>query len=93
MARTTASQVVVSAINGSTRVVLKAGMLAAATATSANVRAAPRKMTGSRGLTLDDSAKAAAALGRRCLQTLIREHVTLRGGRKVTPGNLYDEIG
>ncbi len=35
---------------------------------------------------LPDSAKAAAALGRRCLQNLLREHV------KVKPGNLFDEI-
>jgi hypothetical protein len=37
-------------------------------------------------LVLSDSAKAAAALGRRCLQNLLRDTV------KVKPGDLYDEI-
>jgi hypothetical protein len=37
-------------------------------------------------LVLPDSAKAAAALGRRCLQNLLRDFV------KVKPGNLADEI-
>lgn len=37
-------------------------------------------------LVLADSPKAAAALGRRCLQNLLRDHV------KVKPGNLADEI-
>jgi hypothetical protein len=37
-------------------------------------------------LVLPDSAKAAAALGRRCLQNLLRDHV------KVKPSNLSDEI-
>lgn len=39
-------------------------------------------------LVLPDSAKAAAALGRRCLQNLLREYV----GIKVKSGNLADEI-
>jgi hypothetical protein len=39
-------------------------------------------------LVLPDSAKAAAALGRRCLQNLLRDHV----GIKVKGGNLADEI-
>jgi hypothetical protein len=37
-------------------------------------------------LVFADSPKAAAALGRRCLQNLLRDHV------KVKPGDLYDEI-
>lgn len=39
-------------------------------------------------LVLPDSAKSAAALGRRCLQNLLRDHV----GIKVKSGNLADEI-
>jgi hypothetical protein len=39
-------------------------------------------------LVLPDSAKAAAALGRRCLQNLLRDHV----GIKVKSGNLAEEI-
>ena len=39
-------------------------------------------------IVLPDSAKAAAALGRRCLQNLLRDHV----GIKVKGGNLADEI-
>jgi hypothetical protein len=37
-------------------------------------------------LVLSDSAKAAAALGRRCLQNLLRDHVNVKAG------NLSDEI-
>jgi hypothetical protein len=39
-------------------------------------------------LVLPDSAKAAAALGRRCLQNLLRDHA----GIKTKSGNLADEI-